>query len=133
MRERLDSVSAESVCRLTYDGVLYDEAYTDFLHSCHIGLSTQDPAGAFNATSFPSKVLSYMASGLRVVSARIPVVESSLVGDCLYYYGEQSPEAIAAAIQRVDLSDGYDGKAVLRRLDEEFLGDLKKMIFESAW
>lgn len=133
MREKLDAVSAESVCRLTYDGVLYDKAYTDFLHSCHIGLSTQDPAGDFNATSFPSKVLSYMASGLRVVSARIPVVENSLVGDCLYYYGEQSPEAIAAAIQRVDLSDGYDGKAVLRRLDEEFLGDLKKMIFEGAW
>ncbi len=131
MRERLDSVSAESVCRLTYDGVLYDKAYTDFLHTCHIGLSTQDPAGAFNATSFPSKVLSYMASGLRVVSARIPVAEHSRVGDCLYYYDEQTPEAIAAAIQSVDLSDGYDGKAVLRRLDEKFLGDLKKLIFEN--
>ena len=50
---------------------------------------------------------------------------------CLYYYDEQTPEAIAAAIQSVDLSDGYDGKAVLRRLDEKFLGDLKKLIFEN--
>ena len=130
MRERLDAVSAVSACKLTYDGVLYDTAYTDFLHACHIGLSTQDPSGVFNATSFPSKVLSYMASGLRVVSARIPVVESSLVGDYLYYYDEQTPDSIAAAIQRVDLTDGYDGKAVLRRLDQDFLGNLKEIIYE---
>ena len=36
--------------------------------------------------SFPSKIITYMANGLRVVSANIRSVKSSLVGEYLTYY-----------------------------------------------
>ncbi len=128
VKAHLREISEACSCTLTYDGVLRDEAYTDFLHGCHIGLSTQDPTGAFNETSFPSKILSYMACGLRVVSARISVVEQSDVGQYVYYYQEHTPAAIAAAIRSVDFSDGYNGKELLGRLDTNFLHDLSLLL-----
>ncbi|MBQ9151952.1 MAG: LicD family protein [Clostridia bacterium] len=128
MKQQMEEIRSACACTLTYDGILRDQAYTDFLHRCHIGLSTQDPAGDFNATSFPSKILAYMACGLRVVSARIPAVEHSGVGECLYYYGEQTPQAIAEAIKAVNLSDAYHGKRVINRLDREFLRELKELL-----
>ncbi len=66
-------------CKVTYDGLLSGEEYIKFVQCCDIGLSTQNPTAEFNDTSFPSKILSYMANGLRVVSVRIPVIECSAI------------------------------------------------------
>jgi hypothetical protein len=54
MNQRIRDVQAKAACTVTYDGVLRDRVYTDFLHSCHIGLSTQNPEGDYNNSSFPS-------------------------------------------------------------------------------
>ena len=128
MLELVTSLSKRCRCGITYDGLLNGEAYIRFLQSCDIGLSTQNPDAAFNATSFPSKILSYMANGLRVVSIRIPAVEGSEIGDYPYYYDHQTPEAIAEAILKVDLEDSYDARSVLFRLDREFARALKNCL-----
>lgn len=128
MNRRIEDVRAEAACTVTYDGVLRDRAYTDFLHSCHIGLSTQNPEGDYNNSSFPSKILAYLASGLRVVSVAIPVVENSRVGNMLYYYRKQTPEALAQAILSVDITAPYDSKATIDRLDAEFMEQLQHIL-----
>ena len=128
MRTYLEQVKLACACELTYDGVLHGDAYSRFLQGCHIGLSTQDPRGAFNATSFPSKILPYMANGLRVVSARIPVVEQSRVGGEPVYYDEPTPTAIARAIRSVGPHDERRGPAVIAELDRAFLTDLKRLM-----
>ena len=128
MKQRIRAVQARSACRITYDGVLRDRDYTDFLHSCHVGLSTQNPEGNYNSSSFPSKILSYLSCGVRVVSIRIPVVVNSLVGNLLYYYKEQTPRALAEAIRSVDVTAPYDSKAVMDGLDRRFMEELGKMI-----
>ncbi len=61
-------IAAKTKCKITYDGAFYVKKYYEFLQKCHIGLSTQNPYEPFNNSSFPSKVLVYMANGLRVVS-----------------------------------------------------------------
>lgn len=124
----IEEVSARTECRLTYDGLLAGEDYIRFLQSCDVGLSTQRPDAAFNDTSFPSKVLSYMANGLRVVSIRIKALEQSKVSDLLYYYDSDNPAALAAAIQAVDLSAPYDSRERIRRLDDEFCAALGELI-----
>ena len=78
--KEIERVSEKSKCKVTYDGCLAGNEYIRFLQSCDIGLSTQNPSGAFNDTSFPSKILSYMANGLRVVSIRISAIEASGIG-----------------------------------------------------
>lgn len=94
----IEETNEASAATVTYDGLLSGEDYIRFLQKCQIGLSTQNPDAAFNDTSFPSKILSYMANGLRVVTVRIPAIEGSAVGDDVIYYEEQTPEKIAQAI-----------------------------------
>ena len=114
-------------CTVSYDGCLQGEEYTRFIQKCAIGLSTQNPTAAFNATSFPSKILAYMANGLRVVSIRIPAVTTSAVGQFVTFYDEQTPEAIAKAILQVDMTDTYDGQAVLQELNAKFTHDFRNL------
>lgn len=128
LMNKIKQVSKISAGTLTYDGLLKGKDYIEFLKKCDIGLSTQNPHAKFNDTSFPSKILSYMANGLRVVSARIKVVEISPVGHMVYYYNVQSPKAIAEAIMRVDMNDLYDSIKMIRELDKEFICNIKELL-----
>ena len=125
---QIDRISKISACKLTYEGCLTGEEYISFLQSCHVGLSTQVIDGAFNNTSFPSKVLVYMANGLRVVSVRIPVIEQSDIGSDLYYYDDSAPQRVARAISDIDLADGYDGRKIINILHEKFVRELGLLI-----
>ena len=130
VKDCIAQTSEKSVATVTFDGLLSGEEYIRFIQSCEIGLSTQNPDAEFNATSFPSKILSYMANGLRVVSIRIPAIEQSAVGDYLQYYEKQAPEEIAKAILSVDFSDGYDGRKIISNLDSSFRQNLAELLGE---
>lgn len=120
----------EETENVVYEGVLAGEEYIRFLQSCHIGLSTQNPEGVYNDTSFPCKILSYMANGLRVVSVRIPAVETSSVGDSVCYYENQASEEIAKAIMSVCFNDHFNGKNIIKGLDDKFVSDFEKLLEE---
>ena len=128
MLNTIDTISKKSKAKITYDGLLSGEEYIKFIQCCDIGLSTQNPNGKYNDTSFPSKILSYMANGLRVVSIRIPAIEKSAVGKFMYYYDEQTPENIAKAIKSIDFSEEYDSRKTIGVLDKAFICDLKTML-----
>lgn len=127
VKSEIKRVSSITKAEISYHGQLKGNEYISFLQSCDIGLSTQNPSGKFNNTSFPSKILSYMSNGLRVVSIRIPAIETSYVGKYMYYYDEQNPEKIAKAIMEVDVLDDYDGREIVKELDEQFSKDLKEL------
>ena len=120
MKDLISDIASRSKAKVSYDGLLSGEDYIRFTQSCDIGLSTQNPDAAFNATSFPSKILSYMANGLRVVSIRIPAIEQSAVGDALFYYDRQTSEEIAKAILSVDICEEYDSRRMIAALSAEF-------------
>lgn len=128
MKEQIDAVTQKGGATVTYDGLLSGEDYIRFIQSCQVGFSTQMPDAAFNDTSFPSKVLSYLANGLRVVSIRIKALERSAVNDLLYYYEENTPEAIAEAVRKIDCSEDYDSREYIKRLDEKFVRDIEELL-----
>ena len=128
IKDLVADTAKKSCATVTYDGLLSGEDYIRFIQSCDIGLSTQNPDAAFNATSFPSKILSYMANGLRVVSIRIPAIEGSSVGSHMYYYDKQEPKEIAKAILSVDINDDYDGRKIISKLDLDFVGRIQKLM-----
>lgn len=130
LKNEIERVSKLSSCKVTYDGLLSGEDYIRFLQSCHIGLSTQNPNGVYNDTSFPSKILSYMANGLRVVSIKIPVIESSAIGHSIHYYSEQTPKKIAEAIKEIDIVTQFDRREIIFQLDQKFKNELKELIGE---
>ena len=110
------------------DGLLNGDDYIHFLQSCDAGFSTQQTDAAFNNTSFPSKVLSYLANGLRVVSVRIPSLERSTVNPLLYYYDGNSPEAIARAVAGIDWKKPYDSRKVIHELDHQFVKGIGELL-----
>lgn len=118
--KEIERVSKLSGATVSMDGLLSGEEYIRFIQSCDIGLSPQNPDADFNTTSFPSKILSYMANGLRVVSIRIPAIETSAIGKYMYYYDTQTPEKIADAIRKVDIYDDYNGRKLISDLDKHF-------------
>jgi glycosyltransferase involved in cell wall biosynthesis len=115
-------------CTVSYDGLLMGEEYIRFMQSCDIGLSTQKLDASFNNTSFPSKILSYLANGLRVVSVRIKAIELSAIGKDIYYYDQQTPEAIARAIISIDTKESNESKRLIKNLDEEFGYNIKDLL-----
>lgn len=124
MKELVKDVQSRSRATVSYDGLLTGEDYVCFIQSCDIGLSTQDPSAVFNATSFPSKILSYLANGLRVVSIRIPAIETSDISELLYYYDRQTPEEIARAILSVNLDEPYNSRESIMALSRKFNNEL---------
>ena len=130
LKKQIAEVQKTAKCTLAYDGLKSGEEYIQFLQKCHIGLCTQIPDAKYTETSFPSKVLVYLANGLRVLSVRIPAVEQSDVGDMLYYYDEQKPEKIAEAIQSIDMNLPYDSRERLEMLDIKATKDIQELLKE---
>lgn len=128
IKEAIHSVSLKTKCAITYDGMKEGDDYLRFIQSCDIGLSTQNPDAAFNSSSFPSKVLSYLSNGLKVVSIRIPAIELSAVGEYLFFYDTQEPESIAQAIQDAATTESEDTQLLLKKLDEEFCEKINCMV-----
>lgn len=126
----INDILKKTDCTISYDGLLKGEDYIKFLQKCHIGLSTQTPIASYNETSFPSKVLSYLANGLRVVSIRIKAIEQSKVGEIIYFYDHDSPEEVANAIKEIDIFEFYNSKEKIAEMHTFFVGDLKNLISE---
>ncbi|MGN0554951.1 MAG: glycosyltransferase [Candidatus Fimenecus sp.] len=126
LQKQIAEISEKTACTVTFDGKKSGDEYLQFLQSCQVGFATQSSEAAFNATSFPSKVLSYLSNGLRVVSVRIKAIETSKVADLMYFYDGDSPKAVAEAIQSIDFSDEYDSRKCLSDLDELFVNDCKQ-------
>lgn len=126
MKETVAKINSDSKSTVTYDGLKTGDEFIDFLQKCHIGLSTQNPTADFNATSFPSKILTYMANGLSVVSIDIPAISGSAVGKQITYYEEQKPERIAEAITMCPIEN--NNREVITRLSVEFTRDLGLMV-----
>lgn len=124
----LEKQKDEYKCTVTYDGCLQGTEYVNFLQGCHIGLSTQNPNGSYNDTSFPSKILVYLANGLKVVSVKIPAIETSPVGQAMHYYENSTPEEIAKAILSVNLDKEDDSRELIKRLNAEFVENVKKLL-----
>ena len=128
INKAISNIKGHISCRLTYEGMYKGKEYCKFIQGCHIGLSTQNPSAAFNDTSFPSKILSYLSNGLHVVSIKIPVVSKSDVSHLITYYSEQSGEQIANAILSVNTEEEYDSRKYLKRLDEQLKKDFKELL-----
>lgn len=115
-------------CKVQYDGLKSGKEYIEYCQSCHIGLSTQTMSGKYLESSFPSKILSYLSLGLRVVSGEIRCVTESQLSDVITFYKDDDPESIAKAIQDIDISKFFDSSEVIKKLHIEFLRSLKRLM-----
>lgn len=130
MRCRCEEINKTSQATVTYDGMLDGDEFINFLQKCHIGLSTQNPTAKFNATSFPSKILTYFANGLQVVSIDIPAISKSKLSESISFYHTQSPDEIAKAI--LNINNSIDTSSLLSYLDREFSHNMENLLLNFA-
>ena len=126
IKNTIEKINQKSKAKVTFEGLLKGRDFICFIQKCHIGLSTQNPNAAFNATSFPSKILSYMANGLSVVSIDIKAIKGSAVGPYIHFYKNQTPEEIAKAILKCNIDN--DNRKVIEKLDVQFIKDVKSLL-----
>ena len=121
----IDEANKTNSCKIIYDGSRRGREYIKYIQKCNIGLSTQNPEGDYNDTSFPSKILSYMANGLKVLSVSIPVVESASLGNNVYTY-KDIDEKIVSIIKKMDFSE--DPRERIDNLSKTFNSDYISLI-----
>lgn len=127
IQELIQQVNKTSDSKTIFEGQLKGLDYEKFIQKCHIGLSTQNPAGAFNDTSFPSKILVYMANGLDVVTINIPAVKTSSVSEFLNFYEIQDSQSIANAVLKVKVGE-RDYSDLLNYIDSKFENEIKALL-----
>lgn len=127
IRRRIAEVSQKTKCTITYDGLKSGKEFNDFLQQCDIGISVQN-AGQYNDTSFPSKIFTYMANGLKVVSNRIPAVEQSAVGDYVIYADVIDPYKIAEQIKNIGKISKIDNEQLFEELDRKLTEDIFELL-----
>lgn len=120
----IKKIQNKNSCKITYDGMLIGKKYIEFIEKCHLGLSCQNPEGEYNETSFPSKILVYLAHGLKVVSININAVKSSKLKSVISFYDENTPEAIANKILEIKSFNTDNAINLLEKLDEEMIKEI---------
>ena len=121
-REEIETIQQmieenNSECKVVFDGMKYGSEYIDYLCNCDIGLCIQPSDAGFNATSFPSKILSYLNCGLKVVATEMETLKISKLADVITFTKNSDPIEIGNAI-KVALQKDVDNKAVLEQLDQ---------------
>lgn len=128
LKKRIYELNIVNKCQIIFDGTLNGTEFIKYCQQCHIGLSTQKMEGKYLETSFPSKILTYLGMGLRVVSCEVTCVTKSVINSLVSFYSKEDPESIANAILKVDLKSANNSRQVIAELDSKFVIDLKNMI-----
>lgn len=124
--EYIKRISKLSKAEVRYEGQLRGNEFKAFLQKCHIGLSPQSKDATFNETSFPSKIFTYLANGLEVVSVSITAITESPVGEYLHYY-DGGIESLAETIQSIEIKQNEN--SILNELDSNLRSQVKNILF----
>lgn len=128
LRSLAESVQKKSKAEITFHGFISREELNELMQKCHVGLCTQPPHTKLNATSFPSKILNYMANGLVVLCGKNEAITSSYVSDIVAYYDSEDLKDIALAVVEASKIEGYKCRDRLIQLDKVFTEELSKFI-----
>lgn len=120
-------ISNRSACSVVFDGMKYGQQYSDYLQQCDIGLCIQPIDNFFNATSFPSKILSYFSHGLAVVATDMEVIKRSKLSQYIFFAEGTSPEQVVSAIHQA-FNYKYDNQAILESLHMEVKKQINDII-----
>lgn len=129
IKERISKFK-KPYCQISFHDPLDGDDYLSFIQSCEIGLYTQGKEAIDIDTSFPSKLMSYMSNGLRIVATKTKPLELSEISDVIYFSESNSGEDIAKVIKSIDFSDEYDGRKKAAGIHERLKKDLQVLLKE---
>lgn len=86
--------------RIIYGGLLFDGDMIEALASASLLINPRPPDQEYAQTSFPSKLMEYLAVGAPVLSTRIVSIPPE-IEDCFFYIDDATAVGIAGSIRRV--------------------------------
>jgi hypothetical protein len=102
--------------KIRYHGSVSSELLAQIRSRCHFGLNLQSSSNPISEVTYPSKTFDYFNAGLRLISTRAAGV-GIVLGNAAYYLNEETPAALATAIEQAVTLHSV--------LDSESLGDLQ--------
>ncbi len=115
---------------VSYDGYVNENELLEIIQLYDIGLATQNPHLVFNESSFPSKIITYLACGLNVVSSKsISVTDSPFLDKVIFYDEDESGENLAQAIiKSANHINRAENAKYISQLDDEFKANLSNLL-----
>lgn len=113
-----------SKCKVIFDGMKIGAEYTEYLGQCDIGLCVQPKENLFNTTSFPSKILSYLNCGLKVVTSDLEAVKKSKLAECICFSIDDTPANVVDAIKQAN-SKEIMASNVIKKLDSDLKDEVR--------
>lgn len=106
MKEEIREINAHAGYeKIVYHGQKFGSELDEFLCSCDIGISPNVLNEDFANHTFPSKVITYMSNGLKVVTGYCKSFEMCSLSDSWTYYYEFLPEAVALSVEAAAKKD----------------------------
>lgn len=123
--EELNTFRNKVVCK--YLGKLDDSDYKLLLNSSDLALNTQ-VEGEYAQFLFPSKLLSYMAYNIPIVSTKGQSIVESPFFKYIYFTDDSSGKSIAEVILSIDLSKSVNYHVILGELHSQAVEELNKIL-----
>lgn len=128
LKKRIEELNQKGGAEIFFDGAFRGEEYTKFLQSFKVGICIQRPDDEFNQYEFPSKVLSYMSNGLKVVCNELPQLKSSSIFPYLYIAQSTDPEAVARTIVHAFSAESQSAEMIMNELNEKFIREMRGLL-----
>lgn len=114
-----------------YEGYVSHAVLMKRISDFDIGLATQNPDLPFNNSSFPSKIVTYLAQGLSVISSKSVSVMNSPLSKYVYFYDIGDVESISRAVNDAYTNQNRNAnRKKIQDLNTEFINDLRKLLLK---
>jgi O-antigen/teichoic acid export membrane protein len=127
--KRMAEIQAVTLCKLDYSSKpLLDSSFTAYLNSFHVGMAAQTQDNVVNSSSFPSKILAYLACNLNVVTTPIQSVLKSPIASYVFVSESSDPEAIAQTIKTACVTPRQDFSHLFAALNQTFEEAIRSLL-----
>jgi hypothetical protein len=121
----INSIKQREAC--IFLGVKVKDELNLLLSNCHIGLNPQN-LGDYMQSAFPSKILTYLASNLRVVSTKVESTLDSPFSKLIFFSKSESAIDLMNSILKINLNSKYSSLSFIKKEEVKFLLDLKYIL-----
>lgn len=112
---------------IKFDGTKTGKDYREYLQQCDIGLCVQDDTDIFNRYEFPSKVISYMANGLNVITNDLIQIKTCELADYINIVVSRDAAEMASYINK-RLFKFIDAHEAIEKANIDFRDGLKSLV-----
>lgn len=131
LQKLINKVNIKSECKVFFDGIKRGVDYEAYLQNCSIGLCPLTTDSLFQSACFPSKITSYIANGLHVVTTFNKTIAESPYKDVVSFVKNQSPKEFATTIMQLKTASLRDTRELIKELDLEFVDMVKKRLIST--